>query len=88
MSRRYALRDEQWERIESLLPGREGHVGVTAPRQPLICGSGAISLPGGHSLARLAGTLRFLESGAYPVQPLGGKRGLEASVSTLGRGGR
>ena len=30
MSRRYALRDDQWERIEALLPGREGHVGVTA----------------------------------------------------------
>ncbi len=30
MSRRYALRDEQGERIEGLLPGREGHVGVTA----------------------------------------------------------
>lgn len=30
MSRRYALRDDQWERIEPLLPGREGHVGVTA----------------------------------------------------------
>jgi transposase len=28
--RRYALRDEQWERIEGLLPGRDGHVGVTA----------------------------------------------------------
>ena len=28
--RRYALRDDQWERIEGLLPGREGHVGVTA----------------------------------------------------------
>jgi transposase len=28
--RRYALRDEQWERLEGLLPGREGHVGVTA----------------------------------------------------------
>lgn len=28
--RRYALRDEQWVRIEHLLPGREGHVGVTA----------------------------------------------------------
>ncbi len=30
MSRRYALRDDQWERIEPLLPGREGTVGVTA----------------------------------------------------------
>ncbi len=28
--RRYRLRDDQWERIRDLLPGREGHVGVTA----------------------------------------------------------
>ena len=28
--RRYALRDDQWDRIKGLLPGREGHVGVTA----------------------------------------------------------
>src|SRR5690242_21965042 len=28
--RRYALRDDQWERIRDLLPGREGCVGVTA----------------------------------------------------------
>jgi transposase len=28
--RRYALRDDQWERIKDLLPGRQGAVGVTA----------------------------------------------------------
>src|SRR5947209_13426526 len=28
--RRYALRDDQWERIGGLLPGREGWVGATA----------------------------------------------------------
>ena len=28
--RRYGLRDDQWELIEGLLPGRLGHVGVTA----------------------------------------------------------
>src|ERR1700684_3119923 len=28
--RRYALRDDQWERIKDFLPGRDGHVGVTA----------------------------------------------------------
>ncbi|MBV8575411.1 MAG: IS5 family transposase [Acetobacteraceae bacterium] len=28
--RRYGLRDEQWDRIKDLLPGREGSVGVTA----------------------------------------------------------
>ncbi|XWX55109.1 IS5 family transposase [Methylosinus sporium] len=30
MVRRHALRNDQWQRIESLLPGREGTVGVTA----------------------------------------------------------
>lgn len=28
--RRYALRDDQWERIKGFLPGRIGHVGGTA----------------------------------------------------------
>lgn len=27
---RFGLRDDQWERIKELLPGRQGHVGVTA----------------------------------------------------------
>jgi len=30
MSRRYALREDQWDRIKNLLPGREDTVGVTA----------------------------------------------------------
>jgi transposase len=29
-TRRYALRDDQWERIWVLLPGQAGHRGVTA----------------------------------------------------------
>ena len=28
--RRYALRDDKWDRIKDILPGREGHVGATA----------------------------------------------------------
>ena len=28
--RRFGLRDDQWDRIRGLLPGREGSVGVTA----------------------------------------------------------
>lgn len=28
--RRYALRDDQWDRIKNILPGREGHVGGTS----------------------------------------------------------
>jgi transposase len=30
MSRRYGLKDEQWVKIEHMLPGRKGSVGVTA----------------------------------------------------------
>ena len=30
MVRRHGLRDDQWERIQDVLPGRAGHVGVTA----------------------------------------------------------
>ena len=30
MTRRYGLRDDQWARIEHLLPGRAGYVGGTA----------------------------------------------------------
>jgi transposase len=30
MTRRYALRDDQWERIQDWLPGRKETVGVTA----------------------------------------------------------
>lgn len=30
MGRRYALRDDQWERIKGMLPGQEGQPGATA----------------------------------------------------------
>src|SRR5579862_4835494 len=34
--RRYALRDDQWDRIKDGLPGSEGTVGVTAPDNRLF----------------------------------------------------
>lgn len=34
--RRYALRDDQWERIRELLPGQEGWVGGTSPDNRLF----------------------------------------------------
>ena len=34
--RRYALRDDQWDRIKDFLPGREGHVGGTAADNQLF----------------------------------------------------
>jgi hypothetical protein len=48
--RRYALRDDQWDRIEDLLPGREGHVGVTAKNNRLFV-ERALPLPHWHTLA-------------------------------------
>ena len=33
---RYALRDDQWLKIKDFLPGREGHVGGTAPDNRLF----------------------------------------------------
>jgi hypothetical protein len=37
--RRYGIRDDQWERIRDLLPGQEGHVGVTAADNRLFVSS-------------------------------------------------
>lgn len=36
MTRRYALTDIQWSHIKDLLPGRPGHVGVTAKNNRLF----------------------------------------------------
>ena len=36
MNRRYTLRDDQWERIKGLLPGRKETVGVTAKNNRLF----------------------------------------------------
>ena len=36
MRKRYALREDQWEQIEGLLPGRVGHVGGTAKDNRLL----------------------------------------------------
>lgn len=35
-NRRYALRDDQWDRIKNLLPGRKGSVGRTAKNNRLF----------------------------------------------------
>ncbi len=36
MLKRYALRDDQWERIEDLLPGQPGHVGANGANTRLF----------------------------------------------------
>lgn len=36
MARRYAVRDDQWEKIKDLLPGRKGTVGANAKNNRLF----------------------------------------------------
>jgi len=36
MTRRYGLRDDQWEKMQDYLPGRPGSVGVTAKNNRLF----------------------------------------------------
>ncbi len=49
--RRYGLRDDQWERIGDLLPGQEGHRGVTAADNCAVCRSGDMEVPQRRALA-------------------------------------
>ena len=51
--RRYALRDDQWERIKDFLPGREGHVGGTAADNRLFV-EAVVPVSGWHPVARSA----------------------------------
>ena len=77
---RYGLRDDQWERIKDLLPGKPGDVGVTAQDKSPIRRSGALQIPRRHSLARLAGAVWWLEEHTPTVQPLGEKRSVAEGV--------
>jgi transposase len=85
----YALRDEQWERIEGLLPGREGHVGVTAKDNRLFVEAVLYRYRAGipwRDLPERFGPWKPVH--AHPVQPLGGERGVGQSIPALGWGGR
>jgi transposase len=62
--RRYGIRDDQWERIRDLLPGQEGHVGVTAADNRLFVEAVLYRYRAGISLAA-ARAVRGLEASAY-----------------------
>ncbi len=57
MTRRYALRDHQWERIKNLLPGREGYVEVTAKDNRLFVEAVLYRYRADIPAARLTGTV-------------------------------
>ena len=50
--RRYALRDDQWDRIKEILPGREGHVGGAAADNRLFVEAVLFRFRAGVPLAR------------------------------------
>ena len=83
--RRFGLRDDQWERIKDLLPGREGSVGVTAVDNRLFVEAVLYRYRAGMPWRDLPE--RFGEGTKIhtPVQPLGQKRCLGADVPTSRR---
>ena len=82
--RRYALRDDQWDRIKDFLPGREGHVGGTAADNR----SCFIPIPSGHSLARSAGALWGLEDRSSTLWSMGEERSFRAHFQAVGERSR
>ncbi len=63
--RRYGLRDDQWERIEHLLPGKEGDPGATAKNNRLFVFCRVISISCWHSLAGFTGHKIFHHTSYY-----------------------
>ena len=80
---RYGLRDDQWERIKDLLPGKPGDVGATA-RDNRRFVEAVLYRYRGNTMARPAGALRRLEKYAPAVQPLGQSRRMGARLSAPG----
>ena len=66
-TRRYALQDDQWERLKDLLPGREGSVGVAAKDNRLFVEAVLYRYPCRHSLARLARAIWRVSRRSHPL---------------------
>ena len=84
--RRYGLRDDQWDRIKDILPGREGHVGVTAKDNRLFVEAVSIAI----GPAFLGGTCRndlVTRSRFIPDFRAGRRAGYGRSLRDPGRRG-
>ena len=86
--RRYGLHDDEWDRIKDLLPGRLGHVGVTAADNRLFVEAVLYRYRTGMPWRDFAEALRRLEGGSYPLYPLGQGRRLGAGLQVSGQGRR
>ena len=77
--RRYAVRDDEWDGIKEVLPGKEGDVAWYSQGQSPLCGGCFISLSWGNSVARSAGGLWRVQSDAHALEPKRcGEEGFEA----------
>ena len=65
---RMVLRDDQWERIAPLLPGKEGDPGRS---EPAFSGGGSVDCAGWSAVARPSQAFRELELSLSAVPPLG-----------------
>src|SRR4029453_19212598 len=82
--RRYALRDDQWNRIKDVLPGREGHVGVTAKDNRLFVEAVRYRYRARHTLAGPAGTFWRSNPGSHAFFALGEARRMEEDLRNAG----
>ena len=83
---RHGLRDDQFARIENLLPGLSWHARTQQRcRQLAFRRSGDLEIPHWRAMARFAGTFRWLVQQPPAFLALGCQRRLGESFQRLGR---
>ena len=83
---RYGLRDDQFSRIENLLPGRPGTVGRNRDRGNRLLVDAVIwKFRAGRAVARFAGTFRRLVQHPQALLAVGCERGLGEAFQGFGR---
>ena len=81
---RFGLRDDQWDRIKDILPGREGHVGGTAADNRLFVEAVLYRFRTGMPWRDLPARFGDWKSVHQRFQPLGEKRSFRAYFPTVG----
>ena len=82
--RQRCLRDDQWDWIKDILPGRAGSVGVTAADNRRFVDAVLYRYRTGIPLARPAGNAWRLEQHPPAFQPLGHTRRLGKAAHLVG----